>query len=101
MSCVLLAIICMVFKHLCCSVQSPDVILRQEHWLTPANLQLLSDNIASHYSFDKSAIDDRVTLGPLVGRPYGGAAILIKMNYRWLLSASSVQIGMLLLGLAI
>jgi len=45
-----------------------------EHWFTPANLYLLSDNIASHYAFGKSAIDDRVTLG----RPYGGAAILIK-----------------------
>ena len=67
-----------VVKDLCCSAQSPDVILLQEHWLTPANLHLLSDNIASHYSFGKSAIDDRVTLGPLVGRPYGGAAILIK-----------------------
>ena len=66
-----------VVKDLVNSAKSPDIILLQEHWLTPAKMYLFN-NISSHYAFGKSAMAERVALGPLVGRPYGGTTILIK-----------------------
>ena len=66
---------------------SPDVILLQEHWLTPANLFLFGEKISTHYAFGISAMSDCITQGPLVGRPFGGTSILIKMNYVQLLNA--------------
>ena len=55
----------------------PDIIMIQEHWLSPGNLYKL-DNISSDYFvFGSSAMNDRLTAGPLLGRPYGGTAILI------------------------
>lgn len=68
-------------KDLINSSQSPDIILLQEHWLTPANLYRFNEDISTHFAFGKSAMSDRVTLGPLSGRPYGGTSTLIKMNY--------------------
>ena len=60
----------------------PDIILLQEHWLTPANMYLLHDNFTAYFDFGQSAMFDRVSDGPLVGRPYGGATILIKNELR-------------------
>ena len=64
------------------SNNSPDVILLQEHWLTPDNLSLFREKINSHYAFGKSAMTERVKQGPLFGRPYGGTSILIKNELR-------------------
>lgn len=69
-------------KDLINSSQSPDIILLQEHWLTPANLYRFNEDISTHFAFGKSAMSDRVTLGPLSGRPYGGTSILIKNELR-------------------
>jgi len=63
-------------------LHSPDVIMLQKHWLTPANLHLLDDNILTHYAFGKSAMSDLVTQGPLFGRPFGGVSILIRNELR-------------------
>ena len=64
-------------KEIITSSLCPDVLLIQEHWLTPSNLSLFSENTSTHYAFGVSAMADRVTRGPLVGRPYGGVSILI------------------------
>jgi len=71
-----------VVRDLVNSSDPPDVILLQEHWLTPANLSLFGEKINTHYAFGKSAMSDCITQGPLVGRPYGGTSILIKNELR-------------------
>ena len=71
-----------VVRDLVNSSDPPDVILLQEHWLTPANLSLFGEKINTHYAFGKSAMSDCITQGPLVGRPYGGTSILIRNELR-------------------
>jgi len=43
---------------------------------------LFGETITTHYAYGCSAMADRVTRGPLVGRPYGGVSILIKNELR-------------------
>jgi len=71
-----------VVSDLINSSDPPDIILLQEHWLTPANLSLFGERIKSHYAFGKSAMSNCVTQGPLLGRPFGGTSILIKNELR-------------------
>ena len=54
----------------------PEVLLLQEHWLTPANLSK-SDIFSAHFSFGCSAMSDCVASGVLTGRPFGGVMSLI------------------------
>lgn len=60
---------------------NPDVIMIQEHWLTSDNLYKLSDISSRYFVFGSSAMDARVSAGPLMGRPFGGTAILIKNEF--------------------
>jgi len=54
-----------------------DLILLQEHWLLPNELQLLSQVHTDFLVFGASAVD--IGSNILVGRPlYGGTAILYK-----------------------
>ena len=62
------------------SLINPDVIMVQEHWLTSDNLFKLSNISENYFAFGSSAMDARVSSGPLFGRPFGGTAILIKNN---------------------
>ena len=59
----------------------PDAFLLQEHWLTPANL-VKFDVFSNYYMFGCSAMCNAVESGMLVGRPYGGVAVLIKKSLR-------------------
>jgi len=68
-------------KDLICGPLCPDIILLQEHWLTPANLCLFGETFTTHYAYGCSAMADRVTQGPLIGRPYGGVSILTNCPY--------------------
>jgi len=61
-------------------ISSPDVIMIQEHWLTTDNLYKLDDLSDNYFVFGSSAMNERVLSGPLVGRPFGGTAIIIKKN---------------------
>ena len=61
---------------------SPDLILLQEHWLTPANLYLFDSHFANYFSFGSSAMSEKVESGMLRGRPFGGVAILVKSSLR-------------------
>ena len=56
---------------------APDVILIQEHWLTPANLQNL-ESFDGYFSYGSSAMAHVIWAGVLRGRPIGGVAALIK-----------------------
>ena len=60
---------------------APDVILLQEHWLTPANLPQ-HDSFQDYLSFGSSAMNHVVAAGVLRSRPYGGVAVPIKKHLR-------------------
>jgi len=45
-----------VVRDLVNSTDPPDIILLQEHWLTPSNMFLFGEKINSHFAFGKSAM---------------------------------------------
>jgi exonuclease III len=53
----------------------PDFVLLQEHWLTPDRLDSIS-SYKNYVTFGCSSMYDRLSSGPLQGRPFGGLAIL-------------------------
>ena len=53
-----------------------DVILIQEHWLFPDDLNELSRLKNNFLYFASSAMDNKISQNSLVGRPFGGVAIL-------------------------
>lgn len=59
----------------------PDAIMVQEHWLTPDNLYKLNELSSNYFVFGSSAMNACITKGPLVGRPFGGTAILINKKH--------------------
>ena len=60
---------------------APDAIMLQEHWLSPDNLFKLIDVSPDYCVFGSSAMLASVCSGPLVGRPFGGTALLVKKKY--------------------
>src|SRR5271156_2951540 len=60
-----------------CAEQAFDIIFLQELWLTPANWNKITELSPNYLCFGTSAMYDTVSSGILVGRPYGGTAILI------------------------
>src|ERR1051325_7932747 len=55
-----------------------DVILLQEHWLTPDNMHKLRLFSTNYSCFGISAMENSISQGVLRGRPFGGVLILIK-----------------------
>lgn len=55
----------------------PDVIMIQEHWLSSDNLYKLNNISNDYFVYGSSAMDARLSAGPLFGRPFGGTAILV------------------------
>ena len=66
---------------------SPDLILLQEHWLTPANLYLFDGHFGNYFSFGSSPMSKNVEAGMLRRRPFGCVVILIKNSFRKLTEA--------------
>ena len=60
--------------------KNPDVMLLQEHWLTPDNLKRFMQDFGDYYSFGSSALGNAISSGPLYGRPFGGTMVLLKNN---------------------
>lgn len=58
-----------------------DIILLQEHWLTPDNLHKIKHFSSRYTAFGISAMENDVSHGVLRGRPRGGVCSLIKSNY--------------------
>lgn len=56
--------------------ENSDFLLLQEHWLLPHELNMLNSIHPDYLAFSTSAVD--LSEGILVGRPYGGTAILYK-----------------------
>ena len=63
------------------TLYAPDVILIQEHWLTPANLHNL-ESFDGYFSYSSSAMAHATGTGVLRGRPFGGVVALIKDSLR-------------------
>ena len=61
---------------------NPDVILLQEHWLTPDNLCKFDVHFPDYFSFGSSSMTSCVEAGMLRGRPFGGVIILINYTLR-------------------
>jgi len=61
---------------------SPDIILVQEHWLTPANLGKFDLFFPEYFSFGCPAMSECVQTGMLRRRPFGGVMTLIRNNLR-------------------
>ena len=53
-----------------------DLVCIQEHWQTPENLSKLNSWV-NYYFIGSSAMQARIDVGPLVGRPFGGVGFLI------------------------
>ena len=64
-----------VLQQLCANC---DILLLQEHWLLPFDLDLLNTVHCEFYSYGLSAID--LSSDILIGRPYGGTAILYRKS---------------------
>ena len=62
--------------------EKPDVILLQEHWLTPANLTKFDSRFGGYFAFGSSAMSHAVESGIIRGRPYGGVMCLISESLR-------------------
>jgi hypothetical protein len=60
---------------------SPDIFMVQEHWLTLDGLYKLNDISENYVVFGSSAMNTCINSGPLVGRPFGGTAILINKKH--------------------
>ena len=57
-----------------------DIILVQEHWLTTKDLCKFNEIDCHFTSVGVSAMDKKIENGLLVGRPFGGTAILFKLS---------------------
>lgn len=60
----------------------PDVIMCQEHWLTPSNMHRFNDDFPYYMCFGSSAMHTCVEEGILRGRPFGGVAILVAERWK-------------------
>lgn len=59
---------------------SADVIFVQEHWLPPCDLHKLQNISDDFICFSSSAMCNVIDRGILVGRPFGGVAILVRSS---------------------
>ena len=66
-----------LIKYLC---ECNDIVLIQEHWLFNSEMHKFHDNITDITCYGSSGMNDNELL---VGRPYGGTAILLRksLNY--------------------
>ena len=66
----------------CILQDMPDVLMLQEHWLTPANLYKFDENFPQYLCFGSSAMNECVQTGVLRGRPFGGVMTLINRKLK-------------------
>ena len=59
--------------------EANDILLLQEHWLLDDNIKVFEDRVNNAHVHGVSGITDTELLS---GRPYGGVAILWKMNLK-------------------
>ena len=61
-----------------CDELLADLFLLQEHWLHPDLLYYLSNLSTAYTCFSSSGMADVVSTQILLGRPFGGVAIMVK-----------------------
>jgi len=66
-----------VLSELCSEIINKGVILLQEHWLTPENMTHILNFSPLFTTFGISAMEDKISHGILMGRPFGGAATMV------------------------
>jgi len=54
-----------------------DIIMVQEHWLTPVNLIKFDKLSSDYFTYGSSAMSKTVESKMLVGRPFGGVMLLV------------------------
>ena len=59
-----------------------DVILLQEHWLTPANLNKFDQCFDNYFTFGCSVMANAIDAGIIKGRPFGGVISMISNDLR-------------------
>jgi exonuclease III len=64
-----------------CNSKKTDVVLIQEHWLTPSNMNLIYNFSESFITFGVSAMTCALEHSILRGRPYGGVATLVNKRH--------------------
>jgi len=69
-----------MLEHLCID-NVIDIIYIQEYWVTPYNMHSILNFSTNYSGFGISARESAVTNGVLVGRPLGGACILINNKH--------------------
>jgi len=63
-----------------CASHNIDVVLLQETWLSDATSHTISDAFPEYLVTHSSAMEHKLTSGVLVGRPFGGTAVLVRRN---------------------
>ena len=66
-------------EHLC-STHIYDVTFVQEHWLSPDKVNQILSFSPLYIGYGISAMEKKLSCGPLVGRPFGGSAILVRKD---------------------
>jgi len=61
---------------------TPDIIMLQEHWLTPANLCLFDNDFPQYLCYGSSAMCSAVEAGVLRGRPFGGVMTIVNKKLK-------------------
>ena len=64
--------------HEFCNNHETGIIFIQEHWQAPSNMYKILSFSNEFVGFGISAMENKVSCGPLQGRPYGGAAVLVR-----------------------
>ena len=57
-----------------------DIIILQEHWLHSFELLLFTDLFTEFNSYGMLSMNDKLVSGLLIGRPFGGVAIMLRKN---------------------
>ena len=66
--------------HELCTCEMPSVIFLQEQWLSAANSDLLLNFSDNYLCYLCSPMDKVLSTGILRGRPYGGVAIMVRVD---------------------
>jgi len=67
-----------IISYLSRIIKGYDIVLLQETWLSDFSCKRLADISSEFVFFHTSAMEDKLSMGILSGRPFGGTAILIR-----------------------
>ena len=65
------------YVQLACTRYNVDILFLQETWLSDANSHIIGNSLPDYVVTHTSAMERKIVSGLLVGRPFGGTAVLI------------------------